>query len=185
MTLVTPSRMFEPGTTGWTIDDLSDPEIGARWADGRYEIVEGVLTQMAPQGFEGVAPQSMLRRQIEKHLDSTGQGGMFYSEPDLLLRPRRVPRPDMVFVTPEQLRQQQQIERERGLRTKQYAPLFVMPWLVVESVSPGSEDHDRITKAEWYAQAGIPHYWMLTNYERSLVWLRLDGTKYVTEVSGR
>src|SRR4051812_13424941 len=98
MTVVKTSREFEVGTSGWTIADLAAPEIGFRWSEGRYEIVEGVLSRMAPQGFEGVAPQSVLRRQVERHVDATGQGGLFYSEPDLLLRPRRVPRPDMVFV---------------------------------------------------------------------------------------
>ena len=127
MTVVKSSREFEVGTSGWTIDDLSDPEIGFRWSEGRYEIVEGVLHRTAPQGFEGVAPQSMLRRQVERHLDAIGHGGEFYAEPDLLLRVRRVPRPDMVFLTPEQLRQQKQVERERGVLPGKYRPLFIMP----------------------------------------------------------
>jgi Uma2 family endonuclease len=185
MTLVKSARKFEPGTSGWTIDDLADPDIGARWSEGRYELVEGVLTSMAPQGFEGVSPQTALRRQIERHLDATAQSGSFYSEPDLLLRPRRVPRPDMVFLTAEQLHQQKQMERARGVVRGAYRPLFVMPLLVVESVSHGSEDHDRITKVEWYAEAKIPFYWLLTGYERSLVCLRLVGTNYVEEVAGR
>ena len=52
-------------------------------------------------------------------------------------------------------------------------------------MSVGSEDHDRITKVGWYSEAGIPFYWLLTGYERSLVCLRLEGSAYVEEVSGR
>lgn len=35
-----------------------------------------------------------------------------------------------------------------GLR---YRPLYVMPQLIVESVSRGYESHDRVTKRDWYA----------------------------------
>src|SRR4051794_28272913 len=41
-------KTFEPGTTGWSIDDLDDPEFEARWCAGRYEISDGVLTTMPP-----------------------------------------------------------------------------------------------------------------------------------------
>lgn len=49
----TSSRPFEPGTTGWTVHDLDDPEIERQWFEGRYEIVEGVLTKMPPAYFTG------------------------------------------------------------------------------------------------------------------------------------
>jgi Uma2 family endonuclease len=185
MTLVSASREFEPGTLGWTVDDLSDPQIGARWSAGRYELVEGVLTVMAPQGLRGVDPLSRLRRAIERHLYAMKQGGILHIEVDLMLGPRRVPRPDMLFLTPEQQREQKRLEDERGITDVQYCPVLVTPLLVVESLSPDNEDHDRITKLEWYAKARIPFYWMLTSYQRSLVCLRLDGTGYVDDVSGR
>lgn len=35
----TGSRPFEVGTTGWTADDLLDPQIERQWEDGRYEII--------------------------------------------------------------------------------------------------------------------------------------------------
>lgn len=49
----TSSRPFEPGTTGWTVHDLDDPEIERQWFQGRYEIVEGVLTKIPPAYFAG------------------------------------------------------------------------------------------------------------------------------------
>jgi hypothetical protein len=41
-------KTFEPGTTGWSIDYLDDPEFEPRWCEGRYEISDGVLTKMPP-----------------------------------------------------------------------------------------------------------------------------------------
>ncbi|HWE98136.1 MAG TPA: hypothetical protein VG269_29595, partial [Tepidisphaeraceae bacterium] len=36
----------------------------------------------------------------------------------------------------------------------------------------------------WYAAFGIPHYWLITAYERSLVCLILDGGHYIEESAG-
>jgi hypothetical protein len=37
--IATEPRPFQPGTTGWTVRDLDDPEIERQWFSGRYEIV--------------------------------------------------------------------------------------------------------------------------------------------------
>ena len=184
MTQAIAHRKFEPGTTGWTVHDLDDPQIFWEWSEGRHEIVEGVLTTMAPQGFETVDPLEELRRFLERHLDATGQKGRFYREVDLLLKDDRVARPDLLFLTPQQRREQKRISRERGLPVKQYHPVYVTPMFVIESLSVGHENHDRVTKRAWYAQAGIRHYWLLTPHERSLVCLTLRGSKYVEEAAG-
>jgi len=89
----TSQRSFEPGTTGWTIEDLDDVGRGRLWDEGRYEIVDGVLTKMAPQGIHGLGPLGQLRRKIERHLEATGKDGCFFHEVDLLIRPSRVARP--------------------------------------------------------------------------------------------
>src|SRR5882724_111970 len=117
MTQAITHRAFEPGTTGWSIDDLDDPEILWQWTEGRYEIVEGVLTKTAPQGFDGIFPLSRLCRQIESQLQATGHAGEFHSETDLLLQQDRVTRPDAIFLTAQQFREQRRISRERGRAT--------------------------------------------------------------------
>ena len=178
-------RAFEPGTTGWTVEDLDDPDILWQWSEGRFELVDGVLTKMAPQGFEGIDPQSNLRKILDCHLTATGQEGVFYHEVDLLLRRGRVARPDMLFLTAEQRRRQKELQRERKPGRGKYHPVYVTPYLVVESMSVGHEDHDRVTKREWYSEAGIPRYWVLTGFERSLVCYVLDGKYYIQESAGK
>lgn len=177
-------RAFDPGTTGWTAEDLDDPTILWRWSEGRFELVDGVLTTMAPQGFEGVEPLDNLRRIIERHLNQTAQAGNFYREVDLLLRRGRIARPDMLFLTQEQRQRQKELQTQRKPGRGKYHPLYEMPNLVVESVSPGHEDHDRVTKFDWYADAGIPRYWLLTGFERSLVCYVLNGDRYIEEAAG-
>ena len=69
-----------------------------------------------------------------------------------------------------------------GLR---FGRIVVPPTLVVESVSRGHELHDRETKRGWYAQAGVPHYWILDGFGRTLECLLLDGREYRVDVAGR
>jgi Uma2 family endonuclease len=185
MTQAIARRKFEPGTTGWTVDDLSDPDIQSRWSKGRYELVDGVLTKMAPQGLQGIKPLHRLRRMIERHAESAEPGGEVYTEVDVLLRAGRMPRPDMVFLTREQLERQAKMEAKRGLANDDYRPLFVAPYLIVESISKGHEDHDRLTKREWYAQAQVPHYWLLNSSDRSLACLVLNSRQFAEQASGQ
>ncbi|MDA2812369.1 Uma2 family endonuclease [Nocardiopsis sp. RSe5-2] len=64
---------------------------------------------------------------------------------------RQVPEPDVLVV------------REEAFLRKEpdtyYLPEEVL--LVIEAVSPDSEDRDRETKPAKYARAGIPHFWRI------------------------
>lgn len=53
--------------------------------------------------------------------------------------------------------------------------------LVVEVVSPGSVDEDRLLKSKVYADAGIPEYWRVENTAtgRVVIQSRLKGEHYV------
>lgn len=52
------------------------------------------------------------------------------------------------------------------------------PELVIEVVSPGSKRHDRFQKLDWYAQVGVPEYWIVEPEERSLTAHRLQADVY-------
>jgi hypothetical protein len=59
-------KEFEPGTTGWTVDDLNDPAIERQWFAGRYEIVEGVLTTVPPAYVDGALSTGRLLWVVER-----------------------------------------------------------------------------------------------------------------------
>jgi Uma2 family endonuclease len=52
------------------------------------------------------------------------------------------------------------------------------PDLVVEVVSPSSRRYDRVKRLGWYAQRGVPEYWLVDAEARTLEQLRLDGATY-------
>ena len=186
----THARRFVPGTTGWTEDDLDDPRIARCWDRGGYEIVEGVLTRMPAASLEGSVPLRRLVRQVERHLDDHGIPGEFAFEVDLVAGRVRIPRVDAVFLTPEQLRQQAAIQASRPTRRPartrpHYGRLRVPPSLAIESISVGHELHDRQTKRDWYRSFGVPHYWLLDAFRRTLDCYRLEADDYSPDAAGR
>jgi Uma2 family endonuclease len=57
------------------------------------------------------------------------------------------------------------------------------PDLVVEVVSPSSRRYDRVTKLHWYAQLGVPEYWLVDPEARTLEQLVLHDGAYVIAAS--
>ena len=57
------------------------------------------------------------------------------------------------------------------------------PDLVVEIVSPSSQRYDRVIKLRWYAQIGVPEYWLVDPLARTVERLVLHDGAYVIEAS--
>src|SRR5689334_12994698 len=83
-------RSFDPGTTGWTAADLDDPEIEAHWAQGNYEIVEGVLTTMAPAYFLGGQALFELMVILRDHFARNSIAGSFATEVEIFISNARL-----------------------------------------------------------------------------------------------
>jgi Uma2 family endonuclease len=185
MSALQTQREFIPGTTGWTADDLDDPAIAPLWEAGAYEIVEGVLTLMPPAYYDGTLPLSRLRRLIERHLDLTKTPGEFSGEDDFIVGRKKVARVDLMFMTPDDHRRQEAANKAKGNPRLRFGRIIVPPTLIVESTSLGHEDHDRETKRAWYAEAGVPNYWILNAFDRSLECLKLVDSAYAVDVAAR
>lgn len=180
-------RQFVAGTTGWSVDDLDDPRIERLWERGRYEIVEGVLARMPPAYYDGALPVGRLQAIVTVHLNTIGQRGDFAPEVDFIVNRKRVARADLIFVTPQDHERQARAHLEQGTPRPRvrFGRLRVPPTLVLESVSIGHEEHDRETKRRWYAEAGVPNYWLLDPYQRTLDCLVLVDADYRVEQAAR
>ena len=109
-----PPRPFEPGTTGWTAADLDDPRIEAAWLQGRYEIVEGVLTKMPPAYFIGGSSTFNLLAAIRTYLHSRGTPVLISIEVDIIIDESRVVVADAVMLSPEDKKRQEAAAEWRG-----------------------------------------------------------------------
>jgi Uma2 family endonuclease len=94
---------------------------------------------------------------------------------DVKLAKRSRPRPDVVVVDSDAAD-----DPERTF----YLPAEIQ--LVVEVVSPESEDRDRLTKPQRYAQAGLPHFWRVEeNGGRPVVYVcELDPSTSAYAITG-
>ncbi len=171
-------RPFEPGSYGWTAEDLGHPEIARRWDNGAYEIIEGVLASMPPVTFDGGISLFRLVKAIERHLERQDATGEFATRATLILNDTRIVNVDALFVTPEYARAQREACARLGSGNHRFGRSTMPPPLVIESTIPGYESHDRVNKLGWYAAAGIPHYWILDAFRQTLDCLVLDGAQY-------
>lgn len=183
-TLDTSSKLFEPGTTGWTAGDLDDPVIEQQWFNGRYEIVEGVLTKMPAAYFAGGDSLQALIIAVTDHVRLHGPKGRFATEVDIVVEEPRVAVADAVFLTAEQRKLQNEASRRAGKRDERRTRILIPPMLIIESVSPGHELHDQRTKRFWYAEFGVANYWILDAYQKTLECLVLEGNEYRVDQKG-
>ena len=180
---ITSTRPFVPGTTGWTAADLDDPEIGRQWIAGRYEIVEGVLTTIAPAMFRGGEGLFKLLLMLNAHLAPLGS--KLATEIDVVLSEQRVVRADAVVMMPPAIRAQAEAAAARGTPDWRDARILVPPTLIIESISPGHETHDVRLKRRWYADAGVSNYWLLNAFNESLECLVLHAGQYDRDQFGQ
>ena len=178
------SRPFEAGTTGWTASDLENPAIEAQWVRGNYEIVEGVLTKMPPAYFVGGNAAFNLMALLKSYSTQRGLNFRLAAEGEIVIDELRVPRCDAVLLSPEDAQKQDRAAAALGKPDAARVRILVPPTLVIESVSPGHEQHDRRTKKTWYAEFGIPNYWIVDAFARTLECLRLEQGQYVVDVQG-
>jgi len=172
------SKHFRPGTTGWTAADLDDPRIEQRWENGRYEIINGVLTRTPAAYFIGGEILANLIAELRPQLKAKKIGGSFAVEVDLIIDEHRLIKADACFMTPADRRKQAIEAKRRGKPDPDRARVYVAPTIAIETVSPGHQAHDRVTKFAWYAELGVPHYWILDAHQRTLDAFILDGGKY-------
>ena len=181
----TSSRVLVPGTTGWSVQDLDDPQIEREWENSHYEIIEGVLTQMAPAYYDGAVALANLEFLILDFVKKTKLGGHFAHEVDFILASKRLVKPDSVYLTAEDERRQKRANAKLPKPRLIYGRLLLPPTLCIESISLGHETHDRETKRAWYAEFGVPNYWLLDAHQRSLECLVLKGTSYRVDEEGQ
>jgi Uma2 family endonuclease len=137
-----PDWMHPPREEGWFADDLDNlPE-----APRHTELIDGALVfMMSPQRKW----HSIVVRRLTNALEEQAPSGVVaLQEMTVRLDRRNRPEPDVVVANVPIDDDQTWLD-----------PSGVL--LVAEVISPESEDRDRKTKPRMYAEAGIPHYWLV------------------------
>lgn len=160
--------MSSASTRPATVADwLAQPE------DARVELIEGELIAKAPPTFEHGRAQAhtviAVGRPFARRVGGPGGPGGWWiaTEVDILLDGRGY-RPDIVGWRRDRI---PTMPRER--------PVTLRPDWACEVVSESNRATDTIKKLRRYHQAGLPHYWILDEVERTLTVHRHHVEGYV------
>jgi Uma2 family endonuclease len=116
--------------------------------DQRYEVVDGeLLLTPAPTTLHQLAKRRLVRI-LEDFGESTGLGSILDAPYDVVLSRYDVLQPDVLFVTTAR----KQVIGEKNIQGA--------PDLVVEVLSPSTEERDRVAKAKRYALFGVREMWL-------------------------
>ena len=141
--------------------------------DERYELLNGELV-MPPAALPGHQMISMaLASRLYLYVDEKGLGTVVAAPTDVVLSDTDVVQPDVLFVSS----QRSQIVTRENVRGA--------PDLVVEILSPATEERDRTVKLDLYAQHGVKEYWIVDPDAKTIsVLLRGEGGFRVVGVYG-
>lgn len=135
--------------------------------DGVWELVDGALEQMPPPTFDHQNLIDFLVSVINLfQMELPTPIGCAVSGIGIALTDSRSPTPDMVYL--------------RAERAHLIQGSFVegVPDIVVEALSR-DRARDLVMKRQWYAEAGIPEYWILDPANDTLSILELHGGEYI------
>ena len=128
--------------------------------DARFELIDGELVEKAAPTFEHGRAQFKLSGflgDFDRRPTAGGPGGWWFgTEVDILLE-GRIFRPDLAGW-----------RRERVAAPVKERPVPVRPDWICEIVSDTHRTHDTVVKLTRYHEAGVPHYWIVDQYEQKL-----------------
>ena len=138
-----------------------------------YEVINGVLYVTPFPDYPHQEAVGQLFRALDTHVRDHGLGKVFPSGLKVVLDEPTGVGPDLVYISLPRM--------DRMLEDGYHG----VPDLIVE-VTSSRPERDRVVKAQKYAQAGVPHYWIVNPKGRCLQAYRLEAGHYrlVVEVSG-
>jgi len=135
-------------------DYLQFPDDGIR-----YEIIDGEVFISPAPTLDHQRVVGRLFAMIWDFLEETPLGEVFPAPSDVIFSGINILQPDIVYVS-----------RERSAILMQ-ENIQGAPDLLIEVLSPGTEDRDRTSKREKYSQFGVREYWMVSPEEGTIeVW---------------
>lgn len=159
------TRSADKPVGGWTYDDLvALPDDGRR-----FELIDGELYELPTPNEKH---QRSLARTIRLVLPQVEYlRGLWYPPPTGVFLPGgRMVEPDLVVLLPGG----RWSLSERGIEG--------VPDLVIEILSSSNREHDLRDKRSWYAEAGVPEYWVMDPVAESIEVLVLRDGGYARHV---
>ena len=128
----------------------------------RYEILEGELLMSPSPNTKHQIVLLNLAAILKSFVERNNLGQIFIAPYDVVLSKYDVVQPDIMFISSK--------------NTKMIKPTHLegVPDLVIEIISPGSAQRDRIIKRKIYALHGVKEYWLVHPEKQRVQVLRLE-----------
>ncbi|MBN1417579.1 MAG: Uma2 family endonuclease [Planctomycetes bacterium] len=140
----------------------------------RYEIIGGQLSVSPAPNLRHQRVLRRIYRAIQRHLDSTGKGEVLWAPLAVVLSPHDIFQPDLMVILPDRA----SILAPKGIRGA--------PNLVVEVLSPSTEERDRGSTRDAYDRFGVDEYRIVDpDAERIEVHARAEGRLVEVRAIGR
>jgi len=147
---------------GWTLERyLAEAPESQLW-----EFVRGEVVMYSPAAAEHQRLVGFLVRLIGGFCEAKGWGEVLTGPAAIRVLPDVIREPDIFVLPPEE------VPKAKGV------PLQVRPALVIEVTSPTTRTIDLVEKAQDYAAAGIPEYWVVDPERKEVALHRLAGERY-------
>ncbi len=135
-------------------------------ADGKqYQVVEGELIVAPAPNVPHQEIAGQLYRQLAGFVENTDAGKILIAPVDVVLDENNIFQPDLVFIQKSRL----------GIVQNQVRGA---PDLAIEVLSPSTAAFDRERKAETFARFGVPHFWLVSPMDETVILYRLAEGKY-------
>jgi Uma2 family endonuclease len=137
--------------------------------DKRYELVEGDFLLVPAPNLRHQRILRELEAALYLYLRSHPRGEIFFSPCDVVFSEINVVQPDLIFVSTERMT----ILTEANIQGS--------PDLVVEILSPSTQQRDRGIKQNLYARYGVREYWIINPENKTAEVLSWTETGYRIE----
>lgn len=128
----------------------------------RYEILEGELLMSPAPNAKHQTTLIRLVRILSAYVEKNILGQVFIAPFDVVISKNDVVQPDLIFIP---------TKNEFKIKSSH---MEGAPDLVVEIVSPGSAQRDRIIKRKIYALHGVKEFWLVHPEKEQIQILRLE-----------
>jgi Uma2 family endonuclease len=137
--------------------------------DDLRELIDGELVEVEVPKHRHERAVARIIASLSRWSDDSDAGTVLASGYKLRITDKRGVMPDVQFF---RRGNEPAPEHEDGLALGH-------PDLVVEIISPSSRRYDRVVKARWYADIGVPEYWIVDIDSRTIERLVLESGRWV------
>lgn len=132
----------------------------------RYELIEGDLYMVPSPYFYHQIVSGNIEFMLRDFVKKRNLGIVVYAPIDVVLSPEDVLQPDILFISKER----RHIITEKNVSGA--------PDLVIEILSPSTQERDKLVKRNLYAKYGVKEYWIVDPSAKNIEILSLSGQGY-------